>query len=457
MGGPPGDLMSLLTETVSLTITQESVGLARAGFGIPLIVSHSASWVERVRTYESASDVQADFATTTPEYLSAAAIFAQSPHPEEIMIGRAALKPTQTFVIGVAQVLSNTKYAVNVVAPGATVANPYTYTSDGSATNDEIVGGLVALLNGIVGKNFTAAATGSVGSQVCTVTGNAPGNWFSIQVVDVSLLSNKLTHADPGVATDLAAILNENGDWYALHTTFNSKAYVLAVASWIESNGKLYLVDVPETDAITVPVGSGTDTLAALFALTYNRTAGSYHPDSSQMFSAAWLGRVLPDQPGSETWKFKTLSGITGVALTTTHRTNLKARKANSYSTFGGQNKTWEGTVAGGTYGYIDVTRGYDFMFDTIEKHLADALDASEKIPITDPGIAIVRAELTAGLKVCATAGIINDDFEITVPKAKDISSADKAARRLTGVKFTATLQGAIHSIAITGSVSVTG
>jgi hypothetical protein len=448
--------MSLLSETVTLTITQESVGLARAGFGIPLIVSHSATWVERVRTYESASDVAADFATNTPEYLAAAAVFSQSPHPEEIMIGRAALKPTQTFVVGVAQVVNNTKYAVNVVAPGATIANPYTYTSDASATNDEIIGGLVALLNGIVGKNFTAAATGSAGSQVCTITGNSPGAWFSIEVVDVSLLSNKLTHTDPGIATDLAAILVENGDWYALHTTFNSKAYVLAAAAWVEANGKLYLVDVPETDAITVAVGSSpTDTLYSLFALSYNRTAGSYHPASSQMFSAAWLGRVLPDQPGSETWKFKSLAGISGVALTSTHRTNLKARKANSYSAFGGQNKTWEGTVAGGSYGYIDVTRGYDWLSDDMQKRVADALDASEKIPYTDPGIAIIRSEVKASLKTAATNGIITDDFEITVPKAKDVSSADKAARRLTNVKFTATLAGAIHSVAIVGQVSV--
>lgn len=447
--------MSELAEHVTLTITANTVGIARAGFGVPMILSHSVTWTERTRSYGSLGDIAADFAAGTPEYISASQIFAQSPHPESVIVGRASLKPTQVYVIGVSSVVDSHAYSVNVSGPGITTTTA-TFTSGGSTDNDTIVAGLVTQLNNVIGATYTAAATGSSGSQVVTVTANASGVWFSLSLLNVAELSIKQTHADPGVATDLAAILLQDDTWYALHTTFNSKDYVLAAAAWVESNTKLYLVDVNETEAINVAVGSTPgDTLYALFQLTYNRTVGSYYSIPSSMFSAAWMGRVLPDEPGSETWKFKTLAGIVPMRLTSTQRTNLRARKANSYTTIAGVNKTWEGTVAGGDLGFIDVTRGLDWLEDDMAKSVFEALAGEEKIPYTDAGIAVIRSEVKSSLKRAAARTIIADDFEISVPKVAAISQADKALRKLPDVKFTATLQGAIHSVQILGTVSV--
>ena len=50
--------------------------------------------------------VPSDFAANSPEGMCAAQIFAQSPAPPLIMIGRAALVPTQKFSINVVQVAS---------------------------------------------------------------------------------------------------------------------------------------------------------------------------------------------------------------------------------------------------------------------------------------------------------------------------------------------------------------
>lgn len=449
--------MSALSENVSLVITADTVGIALAGFGVALTISYSATWTERTRTYGDLSDVASDFASGTPEYIFAQALFGQEPHPNAMMIGRGENKPTQVYVIGVASVKNTTGYAVNIIAPGTSPANPLTYTSDANATNDEIVAGLVSALNGVASKNYTAAATGSSGTQVVTVTGNAAGNWFSIEVASVLLLSIKQTHVDPGIAADLDAISLEDSSWYALNTTANSKLCVLATAAWIEAAGqKLYLVDVNETDAITVAVGSSpTDTLYALFALAYNRTAGSYYPSPGAMFSARWLGRVLPDEPGSETWKFKTLSGIAATKLSPTHKVNLRARKANAYETIAGANKTWEGTVAGGSYGFIDVTRGLDWLDDNMRKRVFAAISGPEKLPYTNPGVAVVRNEMKGSLKDSADRGIITDDFVITVPQVENISSPNKAIRKLPDMKWSATLAGAIHAVDIVGLVSV--
>lgn len=448
--------MSELSEHIALTITVESVGEARAGFGIPLILSHSAAWVERTRTYGALSEVSDDFASGTPEYRTAQALFSQSPHPSQIMIGRASLKPTQTYIVSVASVANATTYSINAVFPGSTHTNPLTYTSDADATNDEIVAGLVAALNGVTGENYTAAATGSAGSQVCTVTGNAAGNWFSLEVVNTTLLGISQSHADPGVATDLDAIKVEEEGWYCLLTNFNSKAYVLAAAAWIEAAKKLYIVDVNETEAIKVAVGSSpTDTLYTLFGLSYNRTAGSYYPSPAMMFSAAWAGRVLPDEPGSETWKFKELSGVLPVKLSSTARVNLRARKANCFTRIASKNKTWEGTVAGGSFGFIDVTRGHDWLDDDMTKSVYEAISGPEKLPYTNPGVAVVKNAVKASLKRAVARGILDENFEIEVPKVSAVPSADKAIRRLRNVKWSGTLAGAIHGVDITGSVSV--
>jgi hypothetical protein len=540
--------MSQLDEHVQVQIAIDSVGPALAGFGIGLCISHTATWLERTRTYGGLLAVANDFSLGTPEYLFAQAYFGQSPHPEQMMIGRASLLPTQQYTID-ATAANLQAYAINAIAPGVTVANPLVYTSDASATKQEIHNGLFTLLNGVAGKNWTATfapltfadftftadsttdqaahtahglntgdgpvqvsnsggglpaglaaatnywvirvdadhvsfatslanalagtaidlTTNGTGTQTLAhqagtvspvlpflVTANTAGTWFSLEVLNIALLAIKQTHVDPGVATDLAAILNESDAWYALYTTHNSKAYVLGASAFIETESKIYLADVNETAAATTVLSGATDTLATLFGLTRNRTVGSYYPSPATMFGGAWLGSVLPDDPGSETWKFRTLSGVAPVtSLTDTHRVNLRARNANTYTTIAGQNKTWEGTVAGGPFGFIDVTRGLDWLEDDMTKGVFGAIGGSRrKIPYTTAGIAFIRNQVKATLKRAVDRGIIDTDFDIQVPKITDIASSDKARRRLPGVRFTAVLQGAIHFVSINGTVS---
>ena len=59
--------MAALSNHVSISITQDSVGLKLAGFGIPMILSYTTSgWgTQRIRFYNSLSEVAADFAVTT--------------------------------------------------------------------------------------------------------------------------------------------------------------------------------------------------------------------------------------------------------------------------------------------------------------------------------------------------------------------------------------------------------
>lgn len=438
-----------LSDHVTISISQDSVGVSRLGFGIPLIVSHSAAWAERVRSYTDLSGVAVDFAvTTSPEYLAAQALFSQNPHPPKIKIGRASLAPTLAYKL-TPTAQNNTVYSVTVKGEGIT-PTVCTYTSDATAIVSEITAGLESLITAVVGNNYVATDN----TTDITIVGDAAGDWFSIEVNDPALLKNEIDNADTGIATDLAAIALEDNDWYCLLTNFNSNAMVLAADAWIQTQKKIYLFDVPESEAVTTGAGNA-DTLDDIATLARARTAGTYHPSPYAMNSAAWAGRCLPLDPGSITWKFKSLSGVTTVSLTSTQRDNLVNRDANFYEAVNGADIMSEGTTADGDF--IDVQRGLDWLEDDMSKRVFEALAGADKIPFTDPGVAVIESEMVASLRVAVNRGILAADPApvVTVPKVADVSTADKLARLLPDMKFTGVLAGAIHKVTLTGVVSV--
>jgi len=438
-----------LSNHVALTISVDTVGVARAGFGVPLIISHSAAWVERVRSYNSLSDVIADFpVTTSPEYLCAQALFSQSPRPKKIKIGRADLAPTQVYRITPTAVDDKT-YSVTCAGEGVT-AEEVSFTADSSATVAEITAGLEAALNLVTGKNFTATDD----TTHVTITGDAAGDWFSLEVDDPANMKIEQLHADPGIATDLAAIQIEDDDWYCLLTNFNSNAMVLATASWVEAQKKIYVVDVNESDAITTVAGN-SDTLDDLATVNRARTAGLYHPSPLAFNAAAWAGRCLPEEPGAITWKFKQLSGVAPVKLTSTQRGNLIARSANFFETVAGLDIMSEGTTADGDY--VDVQRSLDWLDDDVSKSVFEDMAAGGKVPFTNAGVTVIQNAILGSMQRAVARGIFSDDPApvVTVPDVADISAANKTARTLPDVKFSGTLAGAIHKTTITGVVSV--
>lgn len=438
-----------LSNHVTISITQDAVGIARAGFGIPLLISYAAAWVERVRTYTDFAGVIVDFpVVTSPEYLAAQALFAQTPHPTKIKIGRGALPPTQVHVLTPTAV-NSASYVVTVAGEGITTTT-VTFTADASATVAEITAGLETLISAVVGNNYAVVD----GGTELTITGDAAGDWFSIEIADPALLKNEMTHVDPGIATDLAAIAVEDNDWYFLLTNFNSNALVLAADAYAQTAKKIYIFDVPETEAVTTTAGN-SDTLDDIATLNRARTAGIYHPSPVSMNAAAWVGRCASTEPGSITWKFKNLSGVPAVSLTATHRTNLVARSANFFESVAARDQMSEGTTADGDF--IDVQRGLDWLEDDMSKGVFGVLTDADKVPFTDPGVASIQKEMEASLRRGVARTLLAADPEpvVTVPKVSTISPADKTARTLPDMKFNATQAGAIHKVIITGVVSV--
>lgn len=445
-----------LSDHVSIAITADTLGVAKAGFGVPMILSANASFPERIRFYTDIDGVEDDFpVTTSPEYLAAAALFAQNPHPEQIAIGRAVGKPTQRYSLSISTVEHSHLYKLSVKGQGVTPTD-VTYQADSATTDGEIAAGLVAALNAVTGKNFTAAGA----TSPFTITGDAAGNWFSVESTEVGYIKIEQNHAEPAttLATDLAAINNENNGWYALYTLYNSEAYVKAAAAWIETQKKLYVADISASETVTLAsAGTGTsDAADDIAALGYDRTAVVYAPSPASMLGAAWLGTRLPYDPGEETWKFAAPTGVTAPTYTATHKVNIRAKRVNALESIGGTARIWDGTVAAAN-GYVDQTRGLDWLENDMQTDVYNAVAGALKVPFTDAGIALIENAILGSLERGIARGLLASDPapRVTIPKASAVDASDKLARTLPDVKFSATLAGAIHKVEIRGVVSV--
>jgi hypothetical protein len=436
--------MSDLASVVSVTVSTQTAGVTATGFGMPLILSANASFTERVRTYTDLAGMVTDgFASTSPEYKAASAMFSQSPKPPTIAVGRRALKPTLRWAVTPTAVNS---FTYSMKFNGSTL----TFTADSSATVTEVIAGLKSAIDAL-----SLPVTVSDQTTFMRIVENVAGAWHECSILGTpgsENLSLAMDHADPGLATDLAAIAVENNDWYGIANLYNSPAEIAAIALYAEANTKLFVAASQDTTIL----GSGTSDVASTEkALAHTKTAIFYHRDNGEFADAAILGKCLPKTPGSETWMFKTLSGVTAGSFTSTQLTNLRAKYCGWYATLGGINQTFEGKVASGTY--IDVVRGIDWATARYQEAVVSLFANSDKVAYTDKGISAVCAALRGVQQLGVDNGLFSDNPAptVTAPRASAATTGDKAARLLSGVKADATIAGAIHKVALTATLSL--
>lgn len=430
-----------LDSIVNVQISRQTAGVTQAGFGVPLILGPNAAFPQtEIREYRSLNAVAEDFTSGQAEYVMASKIFSQTPRPPRLKIGKTSAP--------VAQVSTLTP-DVTVQAIAQFVATidgeVYSFTSDATPTAGEVVTGLIALINGDPDAKVTAS-----GTTTLILTADVPGNAFTVETS--ANLSVAATTPSNGIANDIQKASDVDADWYFLLLTSVDVNTIIAAASDIEARKKLMLF---LTSDVAVPTAVTTDIVSVLKAKTLFRTAAMYSGTAADRAESALVGRVAPLDPGSETWANKTLANVTVDKLTDGQQANLSNKNANFYVQIAGINVTQNGKVVGGEY--IDVIRFIDWLTARMQEAVFTQLVQQDKVPYTDAGIAVVETAMRAVLEAGVRAGGIpsSQDYTVTVPKAKDISQADKAARHLTGITFTATLSGAIHAVTIQGTVTL--
>ena len=132
----------------------------------------------------------------------------------------------------------------------------------------------------------------------------------------------------------------------------------------------------------------------------------------------------------------------------------MQNKNCNYYSEVGGVNITQEGKVASGEW--IDIIIGTDWIEARLRENVFSALVNNRKSPYDDTGITLIEGLVKGVLNQAADAGILQkDSIVVSVPRYADIPQADKLARKLPNVKFSALYQGAIHRTTINGTISV--
>lgn len=243
--------------------------------------------------------------------------------------------------------------------------------------------------------------------------------------------------------TTLTAALNElvqtNNDWYFLLCDQQSDDVIFALSGWIDTQKKLYF--------------ASTDNLNLAASLESENTVIMYHDDPTQYPAEGWVGRCAPELPGSITWKFKTINGITAANIKSGELAQLHEDGGNSYVRKLGVLQTSEGLTTSGEY--IDVIRSQHFIEARLVEQVMNLFINSGKVPYDNSGIAMVVAACESVMKQATDQGIIarDDDgnglWTVTAPRREDIPASDIAARKLDGVVIEATLAGAIHSATI--------
>ena len=347
----------------------------------------------------------------------------------------------------------------------------FAYTSDGTATATEIRDGLQALIiaGGYAAAEVVDSSTDALNFSFASHAGadlraSATGGTLTIsaevnakRLLTFGGFSNGLTvkdnTPDPGIATDWAAIIAEDGDFYGVGLDSESEAQVLALAALVETERKLY---IPSTVDTEVKTSATTDQGSDLEAAGYARTGLLFASHTNQYAGLRWLGQMLPKDPGSATFAYKTLAGNTVSVLTAAEEGYLNAKTVNHYTSVGGVSVTQKGYSSSGEF--LDITWGVDWFHARLQERFWSLLVNNEKIPFEVMG-ELARAEILAQLEEGRKKGVIASDTDdtpwvVSIPAVADISSVDRAARLFSGIEFSAYLAGAVHTLEIQGTLS---
>jgi hypothetical protein len=471
-----------LEDLVSVNISIESAGLAAQGFGVPMIVGLHTRFIERFRTYSNLSAMLTDgFIAADPEYVAATNLLSQEKRPLSFLVGRRAAAVAQVDRL---DIVGTTDGAWSFTLNGELV----TFTA-ASNTTAQIRDGLISAANALTGAGAPITAA-IVDGDTLSLTADVAGIPFTVGAVTApspGTLTRVASVANVGIETDLSAIQDAGAAWYLTVLAGNAtasasgrtEAVILRAAAWHQANTTplrhLLLAQANDANAPLTPYDSVTpnDIAEQLRAIGYTRTALVWHERDAEYVDAAWAGRMLPEDPGTETWAWKALVGPLPIGLSQSQRENLTGgqrigpggKNANVYYALSAEtSRMWKGVVANGLW--IDVVRYVDSLHARLQVACANfVLGQTGKVAYTAAGIEGLAAQVRAVLEgdrvagklapvVSADGRILVPAYSVTSPDLATISLANRQARVLPPITFTARLSGALHELDVNGTVA---
>lgn len=256
------------------------------------------------------------------------------------------------------------------------------------------------------------------------------------------------------IADALDELLQTRSGWYLLMITERDKTSLAAAGAWALANERLF-------------VGCTTD-LTALSERNNIREAYLIHDGAAAFPEAAWVGEALPYSIGEITWKWRTPTGAVASGFTLTQLNTIRSGKGQTLSERSGVVYSDEGITTGGEY--IDTIMARDFVKARLGEALFSLFINSKKVPFDGTGAAMIDSALREVFQLCGRQGIIgkveeeadreySDEgvymYTLSVPSRSEVPSADRAARKWSGITFLFVIAGAVHKTAISGTITV--
>lgn len=448
---------------VEVGITLNTAGSIREGFGLPLFITATDKFPERVRGYASIDDVAVDFAETDPAYKAALALWSQTPRVSQLYIGRRNLQ----YVTNVISTPADADvFEITLSGAGGT-SQTFRHVVSGSAeTAHDIFTGLKTAIE--ADPNFsnvsrvTLAGTDAQTSMLVDVA-DAEMGFVKVTVPNSSVAKlNTTANVSDSLGTALDKIEKYNDEFYFVTADDRTTNGVEALAKEVEARKKIYFTAISDPDSLNgTNITGATDVGAYLASHKFSRTAVLWHQTAPDDFpELAYVAYGAPYDAGSISWGNALLTGqdysrqpSNKRPLNTAQKSALEARNVNYIDFEGGQNVVRHGKVVSGEW--IDIIRGVDWLQSELTADLRDLLinQKGGKVTYDETGITRVRQVIETTLQRAVNRRFL-ETFKVDMPRYLDVSIADKRARLLKDVKFTGILAGAINDVNLQGSVS---
>lgn len=429
-------------EYVTVRIDRETTFPRQAAFDTLAFVCSGASFApgETHRYYERASDADQDNDLDAAAKGMLRAAFSQTQHVPRIAViplaNGGAPVPSEYTIAPISGALD---LSVRIVAPDG---DEHTVTGSDPADAGAALADLASNIDAISGLGAT------VSGGVIEVEGTDPGAWLIYpgegiaSVLDVT--------PDAGYDLALAEAQDAGLSFYGVCIDINSPANILKVASWALANIAVFYAGPQATKAAEfVP------TAQALKSQNNERVYTLLTKPRNEFAACALAAYMRSLNPGSATYAFKNLRGVSVDNWGATDEAALKEENVNLYIDIGGSGGVSESKTAGGED--LDIIEGVDLMVARIGEAVLALLKQRDKVPFTDAGIVAVANQVKSALDRAASPSwqiIDPDSIELFVPRALDVDPADRAQRRLDDIRWRARLQGAIHYVTVSGAVA---
>ena len=446
--------MTSVEKVIDVQIDVKSKAPTRASFGTPMLVC-VCPFQDIVREYDDPDTMLDDgFDPNSAAYSMALTMWAQQPHPQTFKVGKRKNIPQYKYTLTPVNLEEDFVYEFDI--KGTTIS----YEVPAAATPTTVATALQLLIDAIGGITAAVILTDRV-----EVTNTEFGEVHSIDLSKMDPIDDlryKNTTSDPGIEEDLVNIYKVDPDWYGLLVDIKGSETVEIVAAWGATKNILTVFDNYDTGVIDVSVSD--DIFSELQASSYSnivpiwRRAVPYQ--STGNADAAWLSLMLTFDPGTATWAFKTLTGVPVDNLQTGWESQIESKGGNYYSELAGVGSTLFGITSSGEF--ADITRFVDYLVNTIAIEVLRVKLNSTKVPFTDKGISLLVGAVQTVLGAnTATPEEPNKGLapepppKATAPAALGLPVADRVARVLDSISFTANLAGAIHKTKVRGTISI--